>query len=155
MPTLMWMLNTVSRCAALYQADRLEGTDLKPPHGRYIAALCREPGLSQEQLAKKIYVNKSQVTRHLAYLEEKGYVTRSPGADKRVMLVYPTKKAEDILPQVREIFRDWNEWLTAGFSPEEQEQFISLMERAKERAVSYARGGEDAPPKAVRREETL
>ncbi len=152
MPSLMWMLNTVSRCAALYQSDRLEGTDLKPPHGRYLAALCREPGMSQEQLAKKLYMNKSQVTRHLSYLEEHGYVVRTPGDDKRVLLVYPTEKAEKMLPQVREIFCDWNEWLTAGFTAQEQEQFLALMERAKDRAVSYVRGGEDVPPKAGLRE---
>ena len=152
MPSLMCMLNTVSRCAALYQSDRLEGTELKPPHCRYISVLCREPGQSQEQLAKNIFVNKSQVTRHLAYLEEKGYIPRKPGEDKRVLLVYPTEKAFAVLPRIREIFRDWNEWLTAGFTPEEQELFVALMQRAKDRAVSYDRG-DDGPPLATVRED--
>lgn len=152
MPSLMCMLSRVSRCAALYQSRRLEGTDLKPPHGRYLMALCREPGLSQEQLAKKLYVDKSQVARHLAYLEEKGYVIRSPGEDKRVLRVYLTERAEGVLPEVRRIFREWNAWLTAGFSEEEQAQFLFLMEKAERRAVSYAWGGEDTPLNTLQEE---
>lgn len=147
MPALMWLLNTVSRCASLYHSDRLSDTDLKPPHARCVMAVCRHPGFSQDQLARHLCLDKSQIARHLAYLEEHGYVTRSPGADKRVLLVYPTPKAEQILPAIREVFRDWNEWLIAGFTPEEQELFSSLMERAKDRAVSYVQGGEDLPPK--------
>ena len=154
MPSSMWMLNVVSRCAALYQADRLQGTDLKPPHCPYILTLCRCPGISQDQLAKKIFVNKSQVTRQLTYLEQQGYVTRAPGEDKRVLLVYPTQKAEEILPVVRGILKDWNEWLLGGFSEEEQQQFSGLLERAKNRAASYVRGGDDLPPMAPQKEET-
>ncbi|MBO5220714.1 MAG: MarR family transcriptional regulator [Clostridia bacterium] len=153
MPSLMWLLNTVNRCASLYHGDRLSDTDLKPPHARCIVAVCRHPGFSQDQLAKHLCQDKSQIARYLAYLEEKGYVTRSPGVDKRVLLVYPTPKAEAIVPTIREIYRDWNEWLIAEFSPEEQALFSSLMARAKDRAVAYVQGGEDLPPHGTQREE--
>ena len=154
MPALMFLLNTVSRCGALYHSERLEGTGLKPPHARCISVLCRSPGISQEQLTKKLCIDKSQVARQLAYLEEQGYVTRSPGADKRILLVYPTQKAEDAVEGIRQVFRDWNEWLIAGFTQEEQEQFSNLMERARDRALTYVNGGEDLPPLPGREGET-
>ncbi len=147
MPALMFLLNTVSRCSALYHAERFEGTDLKPPHARCVTSVCRNPGISQEQLTRKLCIDKSQVARQLAYLEEKGYVTRTPGEDKRVLLVYPTKKAEDSAEMIREVFRDWNEWLIAGFTTEEQALFSSLLERARDRAMTYVQGGADLPPK--------
>lgn len=153
MPALMWLLNTVSRCASLYHGERLGQTDLKPPHARCLSSVCRHPGYSQEQLAKHLCLDKSQIARSLSYLEDRGYVSRSPGADKRVLLVYPTEKGEKTAPMIREIFRDWNEWLIAEFTPEEQELFSSLMERARDRAVTYVRGGEDLPPHAGGREE--
>lgn len=147
MPALMWLLNTVSRCAALYHADRFEGTDLKPSHARCVSSVCRHPGISQDGLARHLCIDKSQVARQCAYLEEKGYVTRCAGEDKRVLLVYPTPKGEAAAPMIREIFRDWNEWLVAEFTPEEQQLFNSLMERARDRAVRYVEGeGDDQPP---------
>lgn len=147
MPALMFLLNTVSRCSALYHGERFEALDIKPPHARCISVLCRNPGISQEQLTQKLCIDKSQVARQLACLEEKGYVTRSPGEDKRVLLVYPTQKAEAVVPTIREVYRDWNEWLIAEFTPEEQEQFSSLLERARERAMLYVNGTGDLPPK--------
>ncbi len=153
MPALMFLINTVSRCAALYHGERFEPMGLKPPHARCISVVCRNPGISQEQLTQKLCIDKSQVTRQLAFLEEQGYVTRFPGEDKRVLLVYPTKKAEEAVSGIREVYRDWNEWLTSEFTPEEQEQFSSLMERARNRAMLYVNGGEDLPPKTTRGEE--
>ncbi len=147
MPSLMFLINAVSRCATLYHGERFEHTDLKPPHARCIAVLCRNPGISQDTLTRKLCIDKSQVARQLSYLEEQGYITRVPGEDKRVLLVYPTRKAEEMVPMIREVYEDWNQWLVAGFSPEEQQQFSSLMERARERAMVYVTGGEDLPPK--------
>lgn len=152
MHALMWLLNTVSRCATLYHGERLAHTDLKPHHARCLSSLCRHPGESQEQLARHLCLDKSQITRTLSYLEERGYVIRTSGEDKRVLRVYPTEKGEAAVPMIREIFRDWNEWLIAGFTPEEQAQFHSLMERARDRAAMYVRGGEDLPPKTARKE---
>lgn len=152
MPALMWLLNTVSRCASLYHGERLSNTDLKPPHARCVMAVCRNPGFSQDQLAKHLCLDKSLIARHLAYLEEHGYVTRAAGADKRVLLVYPTEKAKDSVEMIREIYRDWNEWLICEFTEEEQALFSSLLERARDRAVSYVHGEGDLPPKTNQRE---
>ena len=146
MPALMFLINAVSRCSTLYHAERLEGTDFRPPHARCVSMVCRNPGIRQDQLVRKLCTDKSQVARHLAYLEEKGYVVRKAGEDKRVLLVYPTEKAEACVEQIRQIYRDWNEWLIAEFTPEEQSQFASLLERARERAMLYVEGGDDLPP---------
>ena len=46
-------------------------------------------------------VNKSSVTRQLATLEEKGYVIRqASSSDKRILLVYPTDKANQLIDRI-------------------------------------------------------
>lgn len=68
----------------------------------YLFRLCHEPGLSQDELARRLYVNKSNVARQVAKLEQQGYVMRkSSPEDKRVQLVYPTEKAIKLLPSCR------------------------------------------------------
>ena len=51
-------LSILSRCQAMYRANRLQQSDLLPPHYNYVIPICRNPGLSQEQLAemKLIYL---------------------------------------------------------------------------------------------------
>ena len=128
-------MNIVSRCAGLYRAERLKDSDLGQNHHRYIFCICRHPGISQEELSRRVYINKSNVTRHLTYLESKGYVERRQSEeDKRVTLVFPTEKAYDALPLLREIVHEWNEMLTEEFTPEEKELFASLIERAAKKA---------------------
>ena len=95
----------------------------------------REPGTTQDAIAREIYVNKSNVTRQLAALEQNGFVERRPcETDSRAMEVYPTEKALAVLPEVRAVLREWNECITADFTEEEKEQFKDLLARAAERA---------------------
>ena len=77
MPSLMRKINILSRCEGIYRADKLKETDLCACHHSYVLAICNNPGMSQDALAKHICVNKSGVARQIAYLEEKGYVENS------------------------------------------------------------------------------
>lgn len=139
MASMTRQINIIGRCSAIYRADRLKGTDLTPVHHTYIIALCHNPGISQDALAKRICINRSNVTRQLAYLEEHGYVERRvSNSDRRVLLVYPTKKAEDILPFIREMLKDWNDFLTDGFSADELDQLNEMLERIANKAREYA-----------------
>ena len=136
MPSFMRQINIIGRCSAMVRNDKLADTGLTGWHYSYILTLCRNPGQSQEHLARHVYINKSNVTRHLAQLEKNGYVERRQSEeDKRVMLVYPTEKAYDVLPRVREVVRSWNSYLTEDFTPEEMEQFNAMLSRITHRAT--------------------
>ena len=136
MPSLTRMINVISRCATIFRASQLKDTELSGAHHVYIMTLCRNPGMSQDQIAKRIYINKSNVTRHLNQLEKNGFVERKQSeTDKRVSLVYPTQKAYDILPRVTEIARSWKAYLTEDFTDEEIEQLNSMLERITKRAT--------------------
>ena len=141
----MRYINIVSRCAAIWRADKLEGTELGDQHHSYIFVVCRHPGISQDSIARRLFLNKSNVTRSLAYLEEHGFVTRERDPeDRRQTLVYPTEKALEILPQVREIIKGWNSYITEGFTEEELEMYLSMTERIAERAAEYAKLSSDS-----------
>ena len=145
MPSLMRYINIISRCAAIWRADKLEGTELGDQHHSYIFVVCRKPGISQDAIARRLFLNKSNVTRSLAYLEEHGFVTRERDPeDRRQTLVYPTEKALEILPKVREIIKGWNSYITEGFTEEEMEMYISMTERIAARAADYAKLSSDA-----------
>ena len=139
MPSISRYINVISRCGNMYRNERLKGTDLGTSHHTYLFTVCRNPGISQEKLARMIYINKSNVTRNLAVLEKNGYIERRPSEqDKRVMLVYPTQKAQDTLPRLREIMRDWNDIVAADLTEEELEQLRAILSRIAERATGYA-----------------
>lgn len=138
MASIMRCISVISRCAAQYRTNKLEGTGLTGNQYAYILNVCRHPGISQDGLARMVYINKSNAARQLAKLEENGYVERRISAnDKRIIEVYPTDKAFEILPRVQEVLRDWNNYLTAEFTPEECELLTRLLEIAMRRATDY------------------
>lgn len=135
MPSISRYIMTIARCSNQFRSERLQGTGLCGRHCAYILRVCRAPGTTQDAIAKEIYVNKSNVTRQLAALEQEGFVERRPcETDSRAMEVYPTEKALAVLPQVRAVLQEWNAYITADFSEEEKEQFSSLLARAAVRA---------------------
>lgn len=145
MPSLMRHINLISRCSTLFRSDKLRDTDLGENQSSYILCVCRFPGISQDGLSRRLCINKSNVTRNLASLEASGYVTRRQSdTDRRVTLVYPTEKAMEALPHIREVAREWNAYLTEGFTEEETEQFRAMLEKMSARAVEYANFSDEA-----------
>lgn len=128
-------ISRTSRLARQYRHKRLEPYGLNGIHHTYILNICRNPGISQEQLASLIFVNKSNVARQLAILEENGYVRRHPGEkDRREMLVFPTEKAEAIVDVVLGVLQDWNSSILEDFLPEQREMLSLAMEKIMNRA---------------------
>lgn len=137
MESLMRYISRTSRLSVLYRGARLEKYQLNGLHHTYILNICRNPGITQEKLAKLIFINKSNVARQLAVLEEQGYVTRAEDSnDRRQMLVYPTEKAEQVYPIIQGILNDWNTAILKDFSAEEQELLVRSMEKIMNRAKS-------------------
>lgn len=138
MPSFTRNINLISRCAHAYRSDSLEGSGLGASHYFYVLQICAEPGISQEQLAKNLYINKSSVTRAIATLEENGFVERRTAEeDKRVIRVYPTSRAEEILPEVRKSARAWNQFLLSELEEEERQRFLETLDRVTLKAQSY------------------
>ena len=64
---------------------------------------------------------------------------KSPGfLDRGSLRVYPTQRALDAYPVVRQVLRDWQEYVLDGFTPEDREELTRLMERVSDRAAAYA-----------------
>ena len=129
------MLNNICRSQAIYRHSRVLVDDLQSSHYAFVLAICREPGRSQEDLARELCVNKSTVARNVNCLEEKGYVARNPlPQDKRQFSVFPTEKALCVLPEIKAASLEWMRLLSEGISQAELDTFDSVLKRMQEKA---------------------
>ncbi len=128
----------IARCCVQYRADMLAPMGLKSCHASYLTEICANPGISQDKLARTICINKSNVARQAAILEEEGFITRRPSAaDKRVMELYPTEKTLALLPQISQILKQWECCIGSSLTGEETEQLSILLAKMKVRATKY------------------
>ena len=131
-------ITEITRCGVQYRSDAFAPMGLKACHGSYLQEICACPGISQEQLAKRICINKSNVARQAAALEEAGYIERKTcGNDKRVMRLYPTEKTLALLPEIDRIMLSWQQRLTQDLSEQERELLARMLQKVKQRASEY------------------
>lgn len=136
MHSFMKSITRTARCGAMYRDRLLREDGLNGNQHVYITNICKNPGISQEQLSRTIFVNKSNVTRQLALLEQNGFITREPKqGDKRVLQIYPTKKALLLYPKVRGVMQDWSAYLLADFSEPQREQLREMLSLVLDRAM--------------------
>ena len=138
MSELTHNITDIARCTAQFRSEALAPLELKACHGSYLAQICDHPGITQDQLARRIFINKSNVARQLVILEEDGFVERRPcPEDKRAMRVYPTGKALEVLPQIHQILVQWEELLTRDLSEEEKLLLGKMLCKMKRQAAGW------------------
>ena len=134
-------MTEIARCGAQYRLDLLSPMGLKACHASYLSEIYAQPGISQDQLAKRICINKSNVARQVAVLEEEGFVLRVPSAaDKRAVELYATEKAQALMPQIRQILLLWEEQITGDLTAQERQLLTTLLQKMKEKAAQYMEG---------------
>ena len=138
MPHIIKTMNEITRCGMQYRNDNLEPFGLKSCHASYLLEICRNPGISQDMLARRICINKSNIARQIVVLEEGGFVERrSSQEDKRVMELYPTEKTLELLPELRKVLGSWSRYLTQDLSEEEIELLAKMLDSMRERAAQW------------------
>ena len=138
MPHVLKTMNEITRCGMQYCNDNLEPLGLKSCHASYLREICRSPGISQDTLARRICINKSNIARQIVVLEEGGFVERrSSTEDKRVMELYPTEKTLELLPELRKVLSGWSRYLTQDLTEEEVELLSKILTSMKHRATVW------------------
>lgn len=133
-----WNIIAIARCSAQFRMEKMLPYGLKGFHTGYLCNICAHPGISQDKLAQMIYTDKSNVARQAAFLEEQGYITRQPSqADKRCLELYPTQKAQDLLPELHTIVRQWEACITKDLTEEEIETVTAIISKMRKNATAW------------------
>ena len=131
-------ITEIARCGAQYKVDTLSPMGLKGCHASYLSEICANPGISQDKLSQRICINKSNVARQAAILEEDGFIIRQPSAlDKRVMELYPTEKTLELMPRITQIVDCWEQCMTQDLTEEEVQTVTAILERMKAKASKW------------------
>lgn len=90
----------VGRACQLMQQSltrALQPLDIKPPHLDILINLFRFEGISQQELARKLLVGRSNVSMLLPQMETRGLIERrADTSDRRVLRLFLTDKGRDL-----------------------------------------------------------
>jgi len=128
----------IHRFAKRYFAAEMERLGLPTVAFPLMMRLLHRDGVSQEDLAEEVRVDKATIARHLRKLEEAGLITRVVDEeDRRIKRVQVTDRAHELAPRIRAVGRAWSERLLDNFTAEEEYAALGLLRRMAENAREY------------------
>lgn len=132
------IISEISRCGVRYRNEQMKALGLGSRHVGYLLEISAEPGISQNCLSQRIGIDKSNVARQVALLEEKGFITCAPSPkDKRVTKLYPTERTLEVLPKINAMLAAWEDYLTRDLPESDKERLTTLLTRLRDRAGTW------------------
>lgn len=129
------------------QLKKQQLDELIPSHGNILTTLYENGDkMPLNEIAKRIGRDKSTVTSLVNKLVGLGYVEKVAGQqDKRVTFIQLTNRGHELKPRFDQISSQVYETAYRGFSPEEKEQFLSLLKRMNQNFSAEIAAQSDTP----------
>lgn len=103
-----------------YIKKRLAPKNLAPEQNLIMMLLWEKDGLNQNEIAQKLNKEKSNITRMIFNLEQKGFIRRESGEnDRRSLMVYLTDEGKKLSSSIIPITEEFNEMICKEISNEE------------------------------------
>lgn len=135
-PFVAWIHN-ISKNQMKYLNSHIKDMNLGHEM-RYIMAIFDNPGISQDDLVNMFGQSKATVAKSLKKLEDDGYIKRDVNPEnRRKYMLNTTSKADELVPKIRKISKDWEK--EVGITEEDYE----LKKRIKEIAINGMKLTED------------
>ena len=120
----------VARQLRLSFDQSAEACGLTRAQWHLIAVASRHPGATQRTIAESLEVREITAGRLVDRLCDEGYLRREEHpSDRRAYCVYLTPAAQPVLNKLDELARLHEEWIFAGFEPEELEKLDALLDK--------------------------
>ena len=127
-PFIAWIHN-LSKSQLKYLNSRLN--DYLGHEIKYIMMIYENPNSSQDDLVNFSGQSKGNIAKIVKKLEDMGYVERSVNPNnRRKYMLKTTSKANDIVPKIRKISKEWE--IEVGITPDDDE----LKQRIKEISIN-------------------
>lgn len=91
---LYFTANSLARTITRMTEEEFRITGMSPPHAFLLMLVNATPGLSQKELAQKLHLTPSTVTRFIDHLAQRGYLERR--AEGKTSKIYPTEKGSQL-----------------------------------------------------------
>jgi len=128
--SVAFLLAQVGARAAQEFAKALMPLKLIPADAGILRLLGHSPGISQQDLARKLDMHASRLVAVIDALKERGLVIREPNAqDRRIYSLRLTDAGEQMLRAIGEVARAHNEAICFGLEPAERAELAGLLQR--------------------------
>ena len=117
--------NALARKMEKLATQAWKKVNLSPSHAYLLMLVLDEPGIQPMKLSEELQLEPSTITRLVEKLEEKKLVVRT--SEGKLTNVYPTPKAKELLPKMKQCAADFYNSSLTTFGKGESEKLIKSI----------------------------
>jgi DNA-binding MarR family transcriptional regulator len=126
-------ISIINRAAQGYFYHKLKDFDIGPGQQAYLLSIVPGETIVQDELAKRLQVDRANVTRALKGMEKSGYLLRTRSSrDKRAWEITLTDKGIRIRSEIESISKQWIDTLKKPLSDREWVQLEDSLQEIAE-----------------------
>ncbi|MFW2373256.1 MAG: MarR family winged helix-turn-helix transcriptional regulator [Gammaproteobacteria bacterium] len=131
---LYYNSNALARSVTRIWTAAYQQFDLSPPHAFLVRLVLTNPGISPRELAEKLTLSRSTVTRFLDSLEKKKFIKRKAlGSDGREIQVFPLSRAKEIHAELNETRAFLMKKMETLFGEKEISKTVNNLRKTREK----------------------
>lgn len=125
-----FLLAQVGAHAAAQFGERMAKLRLTRPDAGILRLIGLSPGLSQQELGRRLAILPSRLVALLDQLQERGLIERRPDPqDRRTYALHLTAAGRNIMGQIGRVAREHDDAICAALNPDERHQLNALLGR--------------------------
>lgn len=130
-------ISILYRKSHIWLNNSCEQYDLTAAQAVVIMIVCDFKVLTQDEITKRLSLDKSVIAKTVTKLEERGFLVRTTNAkDKRTYDIQPTAHAWAVYPFIRDQVEESFHHMTQTMTEEDRQNFKRLLEVAAQAALS-------------------
>jgi len=123
-----------------YISKSIESKDLSFSDSVFLVNIGEKEGISQEEIADALAIDKAAIARSVKGMEQRGYVRAIKSAsDKRAKELYLTETGHDLYRQMLNLNEEWLKQVLGNMNSDEIENFAKIISSISEKAKNIKR----------------
>jgi DNA-binding MarR family transcriptional regulator len=128
----------ISRLSTLFVGREMSRLGFGPGQFFILSELYKHAGVSQDDLSRRLGIDKSNTSRALAKLEKYGLIRRESDANNhRIKKIYLEPKAHEIKTKFIHIQQKWNAELLQGFADDKIAELFVYLKKMAQNAENF------------------
>lgn len=138
------LISIIQKTRMMYLNSGMKSLNVTASQSRYLIALFKKEGQTQEDLATHFYIDKGAVARGVKKLEDNGFICRKTDPEnRRRYLLYITDEGKALMPEIRAVISDWEEVMNKDFTEAEKQQMSDFLKKLTIKGLNKLRDTEE------------
>ena len=116
-----------------YIKTKLDPFNIAPEQNLIMMLLWEKDGMTQNEIAEKLYKDKTNIARMASNLENKGFIQRVPNQeDRRSLKLYLTAKGKELGQSVIPMAEEFNQQVCKGITDDELKELRRILGKMRD-----------------------